>query len=249
LISYLGDLGTIIADYRINKTGKAKLKIGNDGIDKFLAAKKFAPIKDADLTVFHKERAGIHFAPAKKEERQGTAPADLRNRKGIFESGAEADKALGKTVPKDQINEAKWPDQYILLKRLEDKTVTEPWAGHMSGSCPEVAMAWDIFTNVDPMLSIDPTKIKANAGKLDSADRKVKVALAAAMLIGLGFHSAMEVYEPTDDYLGIDHRPEILKKGGVDMPILHGKGPESTSYIEGILKSFTDKKRLYISWF
>jgi hypothetical protein len=245
VISFLGDIGTIIADGHGKDKLNDKYRYVNGNITRFLVAKKLRGMADTEIAQFSELRAGTYFAPAKRAERNNSLLAngkpELKSRKGIFETGLKADSNLG-IAPANQIVNVTWPVQLIEEKRINDPAVTEPWAGHMSGSLPEVLLCWDILTGVDPTISIDPTKIKANK-LLDAEPRRIRAIAASANLIGLGFHSAMECREPADAYRGIYYRDEILKKAGPsgnqDMATIHGKGPDSTKYMVDLIKQFT----------
>lgn len=238
VMSFMGDLGTIIADYYTDdeKSKNASFKAVNEKIVLFLASLKLRPINIAEIKEFKNERAGVHFGPNKRAERDN---GDLKARKGILETGTSADIKLKTVSAGKEINLVTWPLQLIERARLEDKKVTEPWAGHMSGSLPEILLCWDILLGEDPLISVNEAKIKANSKILGSEAREIRAVAAAANLIGLGFHSAMECIEPMDAYLGKYYRKEIAEAKGTDMAVLKGKGPDSTNYMKALMNKYT----------
>jgi len=143
---------------------------------------------------------------------------------------------LEKDNAKNSTFAATWPWQMIPEAYM---TCGEPWAGHYSGSILEVLFMLDMLTQTvqtlgrdHPMRSWLPSeKLKNDWIKQDSAlgqtcfnklnteinhdltqddNRKCKAALAAAFLISIGYHSAIEVKPTIWRFLGHAKQPEIF---------------------------------------
>jgi len=120
--------------------------------------------------------------------------------------------------PNDKKLCAAWPIQFlpenmVKLNQEDVKGINEPLAGHFSGTILENLHVADLILKNnqkeldDPFLWVE-TKDKT---KLNTGFRKCKAAFSAAILLGVGYHSACEVRPTIEAYLGeksiIDVRP------------------------------------------
>lgn len=151
-------------------------------------------------------------------------------RSGVFDCNKDKkiDKELGfKDDSKELIPPTKWPYQTV-EKATIDKCAKEPWAGHYSGSINEVLMVLDllIYTSSNdenlahPLLSFELSKEETDkftaiqgftlpdfkSPNLNDAKREARAALAAAFLVGGGYHTANEVHFTVKKYLDKDKK-------------------------------------------
>lgn len=226
-LAICGDVGTAVFDFNGRKADVEKKKL-DDPKDKTknpfeailphisTAVSISSPSLIALGGKIKAQRGGTAIAPNKKK--RGNKPAErgeVKDKKG----DKKMDERSGVMNLKNGDFKAKWPWQTIPEKYL--KKCKEPWAGHYSGSIVEVLFGLDIFTKTnsdfghDPALSFDFFRTdKANAdiikdmkNELDSPYRKCKGALAAAFLIAIGYHSAIEVKPTVWLYLGLPKPP------------------------------------------
>lgn len=167
--------------------------------------------------------------PTKKNERE-LAQAVNYSVSGIHNTGDEADNLLN--INKDiRLPKQKWARFNLNSERL--KNISEPLVGHMSASPFEILQSWD-------MLVGEKSEKQCNQS-VDDVDAVARAAATSAFLIGLGFHSAVEVSEGIFKYLGKDFRSEsIIGQGGIDMADLIGDG-NATSMISDLCNLYQKK--------
>lgn len=189
-VSFLGDIGAQVNDcFARNKTADKIVKVATEVKEKF-------PTFDVKVKMNEetfKARKVDTFYPNKSKERftcmvMDGEKCDLYShpRSGVLNQGSVADDKMGYNGEK--IPTILWPLQTI-LKTTVASCPKEPWAGLYSGSINELLFMLDLLTKSDP----NDTK---------GADRRAKAAIASALLIATGFHSAIEVVHVVKLYLG-----------------------------------------------
>ncbi|AZE95593.1 hypothetical protein C4J95_3561 [Pseudomonas orientalis] len=175
-------------------------------------------VPDAAAVQRMREHGGsAAVGPDKRAERTVRAfdsPADMPFRAGVHNSGREADKALN--VPaSERIPENRWAVFDIGTARI--KETTEPLVGHMSASPAEILQAWDMLRGVSAndqyvgaLLAQDGSRLTpmSDLTPAEQEQRYARAAGAGALLVGLGYHSAVEVLEGTLVYTGQSIRGE-----------------------------------------
>ncbi|MBD8773599.1 hypothetical protein IFR08_07425 [Pseudomonas fluorescens] len=151
---------------------------------------------------------------AERKVRPFNSPADIPFRAGVHNSGLEADKALN--VPaSERIPDNRWAVFDIGTARI--KETTEPLVGHMSASPVEILQAWDMLRGVsasDQYVGALPGQDSSRLTPMsdltpaEQDQRYARAAGAGAFLVGLGYHSAVEVLEGTLVYTGQSIRGE-----------------------------------------
>lgn len=254
-LALIGDTGTAIMDYVVgvdNPENKAYGEVFDAMADvtvsepnKVLEKSEKLDMLEKIRTRLYKSFGGSAIAPNKKTERglcknlfQGGAPFKLDGRKGIFNLGDKADREAG---IEHGLANTSWPWQAV-PKTLMDNCNNEPFAGHFSGSIVELLMVLDLltwdteeeedasFSSPDVWLNESTENIRR---RLSSPSRKAKAALASAVLVGLGFHSCVEISPTVRNYLGDYIDKERPNKDNVCKP-----GQNQTKYITDLMKLF-----------
>lgn len=175
-------------------------------------------VPDAAAVQRMREHGGsAAVGPDKRAERKVRAfdsPADMPFRAGVHNSGLEADKALN--VPaSERIPDNRWAVFDIGTARIQE--TTEPLVGHMSASPAEILQAWDMLRGVSASDQYVGALPAQDAGRLtpmsdltpaEQEQRYARAAGTGAFLVGLGYHSAVEVLEGTLVYTGQSIRGE-----------------------------------------
>lgn len=178
--------------------------------------------------------------PQKKTQRKND-PNVREARTGILNMGASVDKAL--EIPERfRIIPSEWMVAHIVETRWNgqnewEKNLTEPMAGHMSASPSEILHTWDMLSQ-RPITECYVGKKGSMAARNDDA-LSARAAMASALLIGTGFHSALECVDGTMTYLGQSLRVvvgEIDKQGDVGNLMYAGA---ATSLLSELMESFT----------
>ncbi len=151
---------------------------------------------------------------AERKVRSFDSPAHMPFRAGVHNSGLEADKALN--VPaSERIPDNRWAVFDIGTARI--KETTEPLVGHMSASPAEILQTWDMLRGVsasDQYVGALPARDGSGLTPMsdltpaEQEQRYARAAGAGAFLVGLGYHSAVEVLEGTLVYTGQSIRGE-----------------------------------------
>ncbi|AZF43526.1 hypothetical protein C4J87_3383 [Pseudomonas sp. R1-43-08] len=186
---------------------------------------------------------------AERKVRSFNSPADMPFRAGVHNSGLDADKALN--VPaSERIPDNRWAVFDIGTARV--KETTEPLVGHMSASPSEILQAWDMLRGVsahDQYVGALPDGPRAQDGgtimpmsvlaPAEQDQRYARAAGAGAFLVGLGYHSAVEVLEGTLVYTGQSIRAEgTLDPSQRDSADVFGHGA-ATDLMSELFKSGT----------
>ncbi len=177
--------------------------------------------------------------PDKRAERRVTAfasRADIPFRAGVHNMGKEADKLLS-IATQDRIPENRWAVFDISTPRI--KETTEPFVGHMSASPAEILQAWDMLCGVageeQYVGALTRNSARQEGDKFrhplsdltsaEQAQRYARAAGASAFLVGLGYHTAVEVLEGTLVYTGQSIRTEgTLSQSQRDSAHVFGHG-------------------------
>lgn len=221
-ISFLGDIGAQVNDcFARGKNDPKKhsklIAIANDVKKVFTTFDVEAKMKEDSFV----QRKVDTFYSNKPNERLTCMVKDGDKckwyqlpRSGVLNKGKAADEKMGHKG--ESIPEILWPLQTVKATTVNE-CKDEPWAGLYSGSINELLFMLDLLTKSDP----NDTK---------GADRRAKAAIASALLIATGFHSAVEVVHVVKLYLG--EKSTIPSCAG------------STEYISALIDEFnsdTDK--------
>jgi hypothetical protein len=248
-MALIGDIGGAIMDYKPNDLSD-KNKLYKEVIAKcakvlFPKLKEEEGIKNIlDSADAIKLKRGSNAIAASKRDERENSKEPASSRVGILPTGTNIDDEIKEAKNKEKIKAAKWPKQLIKFERI--KSSKEPWAGHMSSSILELLFVFDLITGNDPLISY---KEKEDSKILETTERKARAAISSAFLIGIGYHSALEVYEVVSTYLGRDDRKKNTNlKVGQDIANIQSiRDGEATKYIDQILIESTElPKRKFI---
>lgn len=177
--------------------------------------------------------------PDKRAERKIAAfasRADIPFRAGVHNTGLKADQVLN-VATQNRIPENRWAVFDISTPRI--KETTEPLVGHMSASPAEILQTWDMLCGVageDQYVGALTRSLARQEGEkflnplsdltsAEQAQRYARAAGASAFLVGLGYHTAVEVLEGTLVYTGQNIRAEgTLSQSQRDSAHLFGHG-------------------------
>ncbi|MCL6702963.1 hypothetical protein [Pseudomonas sp. T1.Ur] len=163
---------------------------------------------------------------------------------GIHNKGVEADELLGVST-EHRIPESRWTKFDIKRTRLQE--AEEPFVGHMSASPGEILLVWDLlrgekgkdqFSKFFPLSSTLSTddmrrKFMDDLTANEQSQRYARAAGAGALLVGLGYHSAVEVLEGILVYTGQNIRQEgVLLSSQRDAGHLFGSGAATDLMVE-----------------
>ena len=179
--------------------------------------------------------------PRKRAERQIVVPgpgAPRPLRAGVRNTGAGTDAALGVPVA-ERIPANAWAEFTLDLKRTE--AMSEPMVGHMSASPAEILQAWDMLRGVPAQQQSVPPDVGGTvaagapaAPTQMATDRNARAAGCAAFLLGMGYHSAVEVLEGVLLHGGQSLRRYGGLEGEQDAGHLFGNGA-ATDIIAGLM--------------
>jgi hypothetical protein len=261
MIGIIGDIGTALVDYTDASLAADKKALFGEVVKTFIAKYPNTTVRSkADLTTqlnlmstkITKERGGTPITRGKKKVERGNCltAADGRElglRKGLMNLGEEVDAIiLGKA---GEILPAIWWPWQTVPNRLIICANNEPWAGHVSGSIGEILYVMDLLKwsatldaggEADPMLSYSGSS--ATPTQLNVATRRARAALAAAMLISYGYHSATEVAYTIHAYLGTPWRPKAAADLVADPNVETTDEwctEDNTTYISNLMKEHT----------
>lgn len=175
----------------------------------------------SDIQIMREMGGSGAVGPDKRNERKISnfdSRADIPLRAGIHNTGLAADKTLN-IAPEHRIPENRWAVFDISRSRV--KEATEPFVGHMSASPAEILQTWDMLRGVKGGDQYAGALIQKSAHQNESfshplagltsgeqQQRYARAAGASAFLVGLGYHSAVEVLEGVLTYLGQSIRGE-----------------------------------------
>ncbi len=216
VIALMGDIGALYAatgaTTGTDRTEKASTRL-RESLRGALAVAGLIPPTEESSRRVQEEGGSTAVGPDKKIERSRPS-AEHIDRTGIHNLGEVADDVLG--VPfEDRISTSRWDVAYIDFDRVAD--TVEPLVGHMSGSPAEILQIWDMLRgNELEYQFLTPYQ---------QEQQLARAAGASAFLVGLGYHSAVEVLEGTLRYTGQSIRhDEILSAGQKDAGHVFGQG-------------------------
>jgi len=215
------------------------------------------------VKTFSLNRSANAMTKGKKTYERANNEGETPLRSGVYDQGALADANLKKKGASKFINSIGWPKQKIEEKRLKKLARTnEVWAGHITGSGPEVLFLWDLVSETKFPLWIaytkcDPKKkdqvcckaletIKINVTddakneqtaeicpELRTEQRNARTAIVLGFLLGAGFHTAFESHLVINQYLGFNYWPAYK-----DLCEINDTG--DTVYMKDATKTMTD---------
>lgn len=206
----------------------------------------------ADIQVMREIGGSGAVGPDKRSERkvsQFESRDQIPLRAGIHNTGLAADKALN-IATQDRIPDNRWAVFDISRSRVRE--TTEPLVGHMSASPAEILQTWDMLRGVKSEEQFVGALDRNAAAKGEpfahplsdltpgeQEQRYARAAGASAFLVGLGYHSAVEVLEGTLAYVGQSIREEgTLSASQRDSGHLFGHGA-ATDLMTELFKSHT----------
>jgi hypothetical protein len=232
VLAILADLGTAIVLYKIPGKATPNLKLTVETFSKLIGAESTEAMHSRVENVY-KERGINVLWPTKSKERD---PAKLSEgtsklRSGIFNLGQP-----------DLRAEYAWE---TLSSTFFEKCKTEPFTAHYSGTVFVTLIAFDLLLEKEEMfkttsaieMSTTLSKDPKESNLVGSEFRVCKAALAAAELLGIGYHSALEVKPVIWMYLG-KSKPKTVPVNPAEKEC----DANSTKDITGIIESCTAKK-------
>jgi hypothetical protein len=232
VIALMGDIGALYVDTLAKKAVEGRSLEQADALIENLRSvmvkRGLSAPSDSVIQNIQKTAGSSTVGPLKKAERN-RPPAELSPRAGIHNTGEKADQLLA-IAPNQRIAGAKWDVTHV--SKLRVTTTTEPLVGHMSGSPAEIFQVWDMLREDTHEMQFLGTLNKRDPNhwnplsnvSLGRQDQQVaRVAGAAAFLVGLGYHSAVEVAEGTLLYMGQNLR-QVLDDPTADAGFLFGDG-------------------------
>ena len=248
-ISILRDIGCLYADASKHKNN-GLLSLSSEQkqallgrMSNLIAQANLSPLSDEILKRVAKASAGTGVVGPMKQVERKKADAPLP-RRGLYDLGDEVDDSLG--VPAQM----RIPSVFLAPMRIKAVRVLnnlEPFVAHMSGCPGERLMVWDMLRGerADQIYTgaLDVHRNAMNAGldrvgpldRFGPEERKARlarVAGACAMLIGVGYHSAVEVAEGALKYTGQDIRSVLDNAATQDAAHLLGAGAATDLIVE-----------------
>lgn len=248
LVALMGDIGALYADTGAttgvgDRTDEAAGRLRTNLGAQFTAA-GLSPIRTQDVQRVQRLGGSGAVGPTKKQERSRPSP-ETPMRSGIHDLGAEADERLG-IAAEHALPQTAWQQAHIREDRV--MLTGEPLAGHMSGSPAEILHVFDLLAGADQarqytgvmdaqrlLPTINPTRAQLSPQAIE--DHHARAAAAGAFLVGLGYHSAVEVAEGILAYTGQDLRA-ALASPRQDAGSLLGQGA-ATALIDDLFRSFS----------
>ncbi|WP_218227992.1 hypothetical protein [Pseudomonas sp. Irchel s3b2] len=243
VIALMGDIGALYVDGLEKSVVEGRtLHQSNaliENLHGLMVERKLSTPTENNIRNIQKVAGSSSVGPLKKEERY-RPPAELSLRTGIHNTGEKADIQLG-IAPNQRIPGAKWDIAHLSKDRVV--ATTEPLVGHMSGSPAEILQVWDMLRGDSHEMQFLGALNKREGDHWDplstvSLERQdqqlARVAGAAAFLVGLGYHSAVEVAEGTLSYMGQNLRA-VLGNPKDDAGHLLGHGA-ATSLMSELFK-------------
>lgn len=193
----------------------------------------------SEVQIMRNKGGSSAVGPDKRAERKIAAfdsRADIPFRSGVHDTGLKADQIMN-IATQHRIPENRWAVFNISTPRI--KETTEPLVGHMSASPAEILQTWDMLCGVageDQYVGALARNLARQEGEkflhplsdlttAEQAQRYARAAGASAFLVGLGYHTAVEVLEGTLVYTGQDIRTEgTLSQSQRDSAHLFGHG-------------------------
>jgi len=214
VVGLIGDFGALLFDFN-NPAKKDKIKTNATKMNIMygIAQFKFTGTKETALETLMKKvatnynkLAGPTLYPNKQKER-GNCMSETNKDSKDGNAGEKVPRVGLLSYGDTTIKAFSWPWQ-TLPKAVMDKCPQEPWMGHFSGSIVEQLFMLDLLAWDSSKPEGDPaqpdlflTDYNKSVG-ITQKERKARVAIAAAHLIGLGMHSAVEIAPTIRYYLG-----------------------------------------------
>jgi hypothetical protein len=221
IMGWVGDLGQAMFDYTKDMKDDHNKKVF-DAIKATVVPQKEQANFQTLINSARENLGGDAITNVHKKKERGTCSnfptaATSSPRSGLFDlnQNAEIDKTFTDSyiAKSTYVFALKWPWQQV-PKILVDSCKAEPFAGHYSGSIIEIITLIDILTgeSYDTIRKYANAKINtAKDPSLNTPARREKAAFASAFIIGLGYHSAIEVLPTVAAYLGtFNIRPKCL---------------------------------------
>jgi hypothetical protein len=233
VIALMGDIGVFYS-----RPADAKVELMTELNSQLTAAGLHVP-EESEMEIMRRTGGSRTVGPDKKAERSVVAfdsRADIPLRAGIHNMGLAADEVLG-IAQQNRIPVNRWPVFDISRHRINE--TTEPLTGHMSGSPAEILQTWDMLcglTGEDQYVgALTRSSARQEREKflhpmsdftsVEQAQRYARAAGASAFLVGLGYHSTVEVLEGILVYTGQNIRTEgTLSQSQRDAAHLFGHG-------------------------
>lgn len=233
VIALMGDIGELYAGTAV-KGSEREVQEQADALKSFndlMRGRGLAALSDEAIHGIHSRDGFYKPGPLKKVER--SRPFEkLSHLNGIHNFGEAADRRIG-IAQEEKIPGVGWKIAHISVDRIRDSI--EPLAGHMSGSPVEILQVWDMLRGDAHELQFFDMISKGNLQGDISMERKdqklARASGAAAFLIGLGYHSAVEVSETILLYMGQTLRV-ILDKPEHDAAQVFGHGAATSLICE-----------------
>ena len=207
------------------------------------------------VKTFSLNRSANAMTKGKKPTERANPDVVTPLRSGVYDTGALADAELKKKGVTKFINSIGWPKQKIEEDRLRKSAQTnEVWAGHITGSGPEILFLWDLVCETKfPPIWIDyktcDTRKDINVNVTNDANKKeqtaetcselktkprnARTAIVLGFLLGAGFHTAFESHLVVNQYLGFNYWPAY--KDGCEI-----NDTGDTVYMKDATKTMTD---------
>ncbi|WP_448106929.1 hypothetical protein [Pseudomonas azerbaijanoccidentalis] len=232
VIALMGDIGALYVDTLEKSVVEGRSQLQSDTLLENLCSamvmRGLSAPTDSVIRNIQKAAGSSVVGPLKKAERY-RPPAELSPRAGIHNTGEKTDQLL-RVAQNQRIPGVKWDVAHVSKCRVA--TTTEPLVGHMSGSPAEILHIWDMLRGDTHEMQFIGTLNKRDAShwnplinvSLERQDQQLaRVAGAAAFLVGLGYHSAVEVVEGALLYMGQNLR-QVLDTPTADAGLLFGDG-------------------------
>lgn len=231
VIALMGDIGALYVDSlkrAVEECPQQQSSALIEDLRRLIEKRGLSAPTDSVIQEIQQTAGSSSVGPLKKEERY-RPPAELSPRTGIHNTGERADEQLG-IGSSQRIPSAKWEVAHISNNRVLN--TTEPLVAHMSGSPAEILQVWDMLRGDSREMQFLGTLNKADSTHwdplrniyLERQDQQLaRAAGAAAFLVGLGYHSAVEVAEGTFLYMGQNLR-QALDNQAQDAGHLIGHG-------------------------
>ncbi len=149
-------------------------------------------------------KGGSLSAPAHTEAKKGERAAisfKPVERHGLHNTGDAAEEILKKADPEHQtsLRNAAWP-QYYVSKDLV-KGVVEPVTGHVSGTFGEMVVMMNMLCGTPPDTMTYDNPAGTQVSSANQEKQTIAIAALAVSELGVsGFHSAVEVHQPTSTF-------------------------------------------------
>ncbi len=220
VLALMGDIGALYADTGATTGVQGRTELAatrlRDNLGNIAEASGLQAVRREDIQRVQRLGGSGAVGPTKKQERK-RPENDKPPRSGIHNLGFQADVDLGTDGP-TELTPTRWDVATIRKDRVDESA--EPLVGHMSGSPAEILQVFDFlrgvgrdgqYTQVMDQQRALPTLNPMLAQLTPAANeaRHARAAAAGAFLVGMGYHSAVEVAEGILAYTGQDARGSL----------------------------------------